>query len=385
MIKKIFVSLLCLPILGVIALLVTGHGYILTAVERTYLQGNTTANINDYSAFNTHEIASNQPSELPKAENYNQHALADDTVGHLEKYGTAAFLVVKDGEVFSEHYFNDYHARSKTNSFSMAKTVLTLLIGIAIEDGYIESLNQNLIDFLPEFKDDLLANKATIEQLSLMNSGYEWTEHYYTPFSPTVELLYGHDVEDFLLDGYFSSEPGSYFEYSSASTQLLGIVLKRALEAKGNTQTISEYLSEKIWQPMQMNDNALWHTDNSGMELVFCCINTNARNFAKLGLLMLNNGIWNNQQLIAADFIETMTKPVGADYYGYSTWLNTLDVPSYYWFSGHLGQYIIVIPDYNMVVVRLGETRDPDENFRTVEIPLLIKQALMIVDLDKDA
>ena len=381
MIKKIVLTILCLPILGAVALIVTGNSYIFTAIERTYLQGNTTANINDYPAFKTHQITTNVADELPKSSDYNKSALNQELLDAADQYGTAAYLVIKDGVVLSEHYFNGYDKRSKTNSFSMAKTVVTLLIGIAIEEGYIQSLEQKLTDFLPEFADDPLASNATIEQLSLMNSGYEWTEHYYSPFSPTVELLYGHDVEEFLLNGHFSAERGSYFEYSSASTQLLGIVLKRALEGKGNQQTISEFLSEKIWQPLQMNDNALWHTDDSGLELVFCCINTNARNFAKLGMLMLNKGQWDNQQLISADYIEKMITPVAAPHYGYSTWLNTIDSPSYYWFSGHLGQYIIVIPEHNMVVVRLGESRNINLPFREHQLPMLINQALNLADI----
>jgi len=175
----------------------------------------------------------------------------------------------------------------------MAKTVTTLLIGIAIEEGYIRDLDQEIVDFLPEFKDDPIGKTATIRQLSLMNSGYEWDENYYTPFSPTVELYYGSDVENFVLNGSFSAEPGSFWEYSSASTQLLGIFLLRALQKPAAAMTLSEYLSEKIWKPMGMNDDALWHTDNQGMELTYCCLNTNARNYAKLGLLMLNKGRWN--------------------------------------------------------------------------------------------
>ncbi len=381
MIKKTLLTLFSIPIIGALALIVTGNAYILTAIERTYLQGNSTANINDYSAFKTHEITTSSPVELAKSTDYNKQALNAGTLSHLEQYRTAAYLVIKDGEVLNEHYFNGYTDRSKTNSFSMAKTILTMLVGIAIDDGYIQSLEQNLTDFLPEFNSDPLAKNATVGELSLMTSGYEWTEHYYSPFSPTVELLYGHDVEEFLLKGEFSAEPGSFFEYSSASTQLLGIVLKRALKAKGNQQSLSEFLSEKIWQPLQMNDDALWHTDDTGMELVFCCLNTNARNYAKLGMLMLNNGIWNDQQLIPAEFIELMTTPQATSFYGYSTWINATASPSYYWNSGHLGQYIIVIPEHNMVVVRLGETRKSKENFRTLELPLLIDQALTLADI----
>lgn len=354
----------------------TGNGFIFTSLKRTYLAGHVTANINDHKEFAVREIKAGESKLLTKHSYYNQAPLSNAFLTELETGGTASFMVIKDGEVVSENYFNGYGDRSKTNSFSMAKTVTTLLLGIAIEEGYIRDLDQPIIDFIPEFANDPLGKKATIAQFSLMNSGYEWNEHYYTPFSPTVELYYGSNVEKFLLSGNFTTEPGDFWEYSSASTQIMGIFLLRALQKAGAADTLSEYLSEKIWQPMQMNDDALWHLDNSGMELVYCCLNTNARNYAKLGLLMQNRGKWNGQQLVPETFIDEMIKPEGQSFYGLSTWLALENQPSYYWFSGHLGQYIIVVPEHNMVVVRLGERMNPNEDFRSVTLPRYVQMAL---------
>ncbi len=378
MIQKFIVILLCGLLLVLIGTIASGNSFLITAAERTYVDGNITANINDHRMFDVRQIATDDPQPLPKSANYNQIALDDAFIENLQRYNTAGFVVVKDGEVVSENYFGKYHDRSRTNSFSMAKTVTTLLLGIAIDEGIIEGLDQKLTDFLPEFSNDPLGQQATIGQLSLMNSGYEWVEHYYSPFSPTVELLYGPDVSDFLLARHFSAKPGEFWEYSSASTQLLGIILDRALKTSGAADSIAEYLSRKIWQPLQMNDDALWHTDDAGLELVFCCINTNARNFARLGMLMLNQGRWNGQQLVSAEFVEKMSTPVGQDYYGYSTWINQKADPAYYWFSGHLGQYIINIPQHNMVIVRLGETRESDDDYQTIDIPVYIEQAMKV-------
>ena len=377
-ITRFFLILLAVITTSIAITYATGNGFLITALQRTYLQGNNTANINDHTAFDVNVIKTANPTILPNSNNYNVKKLPEGFRAKLNEIKTAAFLVIKDGQVISEHYMNGYNDRSKTNSFSMAKTVTTLLLGIAIEEGFIKSLQQPLTDFMPEFKDDPFTKGATVEQLSLMNSGYEWVEHYYSPFSPTVELLYGPDVENFLLKGHFSAKPGSFWEYSSASTQLLGIVIKRALQAGGSDITLSEYLSEKIWQPLQMNDDALWHTDDQGLEFVYCCINTNARNYAKLGMLMLNNGNWNGQQLVPAQFIQAMIQPVGQSYYGYSTWLSPNNDPPYYHFSGHLGQYIIVIPEHSMVVVRLGETRNNDQDFRVEVIPTYVQQAISL-------
>ena len=358
-IKKILVSLIGIIVLGVALLYVSGHGYIITSLQRTYFVGNITANINDHDVFATRVIKTEEKEILPKHADYNKKALPPAAVNEMNQYGTAAYLVLKDGKVIHESYFKDYSDRSKTNSFSMAKTVTTMLLGIAIAEGHVEGLDQLITDFLPEFKDDPLGSKATIGQLSLMTSGYDWDEQYYSPLSPTVKLLYGHDVREFLLKRSFSSEPGTYWYYSSASTQLMGIFLERALQKAGAAQNVSEYLSKKIWQPLKMNDDARWHLDNNGMELTFCCLNTNARNYSKLGLLMNNGGRWNDQQLIPADFVQQMITPGLEQGYGLSTWLGMHESPAYFWFSGHLGQYIISVPEHNMVVVRLGERSEP--------------------------
>jgi len=376
MLKNFMLGLLVIIVIATMIAYASGNGFIVTSIQRTYLVGEVTANINDYRLFDTRKIKAGSTHALAKHPAYNKALLTDVLKDILERNNAVAYLVLQDGQVLAEHYFKGYNDRSKTNSFSMAKTVTTLLVGLAIDEGHIQSFDQAMTDFLPEFKTDPLGRKATLANLSLMNSGYEWTEKYYTPFSPTVKLYYGSDVESFLLDGSFSAEPGSYWEYSSASTQLLAIALLRALRKNQPEQTLSNYLSKKLWQPLGMNDDAPWHTDQRGMELAYCCLNTNARNYAKLGQLMLNGGQWNGQQLIAKKHIEKMIQADGAANYGYSTWLSVNKNPSYYWFSGHLGQYIMVIPEHNIVLVKLGESRESDTEFAEIELPFLVEETI---------
>ena len=354
--RNTVIVIVAIMLLSSFGLWVTGNAFILTAISRTYLVGNSTANIDDYKQFKSNTIANNKVQEWLLADNYATDKLPQDFRDELEKNDAVAFLVVKDGKLVTESYFDGYDEWSKTNSFSMAKTVVTLLTGIAIDEGYIESIRQPLIDFLPEFKDDSLAQRASLGSLSTMSSGYDWDESYYNPFSPTVKLYYGSDVVDFLTRGSFAHEPDTYHYYSSASTQLLAIALRRALRTENPDITLSDYLSEKLWQPLGMNDDALWHIDNSGMELGYCCINTNARNFAKLGQLMLQDGVWNGDTLVSPEYVKMMYEPVFVDYYGYSTWIG-VDAPEpFYYFRGHLGQFVIVVPDQNLAVVRLGKT-----------------------------
>ncbi len=376
LIKRVLIGLVSLCILTAIGLLATGHGFILTSVQRTYLKGHTTANINDSEAFETREIKMGTAKSLDKHKEFADANLPANFLAQLESSGTAAFIVLKDGQVLTEHYFNGYDDRSKTNSFSMAKTVMTLLLGFAIEDGYVKGLDQPITDFIPEFADDPMGKHATIGQFSAMNSGYEWVEHYYSPFSPTVQLYYGDDITEFLTQGEFTAKAGEFWEYSSASTEIMGIFVLRALQKAGAANNLSEYLSNKVWQPLNMNDDALWHLDDAGMELVYCCINTNARNYAKLGQLMLNQGKWQGEQLISSRFINSMTEQGSQDNYGLSTWLNYENSPKFYWFSGHLGQSIAVVPDHNMVVVRLGEHTVEGEDFHTVSVPKYVEAAV---------
>jgi len=377
--KYAALSLIAFVSLAALLLMLSGYGYILTGVSRTYLVGHTTANIDDHAQFEKHIISAGTPRPWPKHQNYNAKPLPEALKDYLDKYETAAFLVIKDGQVLSEHYFNGYDERSKTNSFSMAKSVVTMLLDIAIQEGHIESLDQLLTDFLPEFKDDENAKTATIGQLSLMTSGYDWDERYYSPFSPTVELVYSHDIQQFLLSRSFSDMAGERFYYSSASTQLLAIALTRAIRQKYPELTLADYLSEKLWKPLGMNDSAFWHTDGQGLELAYCCISTNARNFAKFGQLLLDDGKWGEQQLLGKGFVTAMRTPQAAKSYGYSVWIDRAGAPPFYQLQGHLGQYVTVIPSENMVVVRLGRQRDKTvASSLTGIVPIYVKHAISL-------
>ena len=377
--KKLLLAFLLLLLVLVFFLFASGNAHIFKGLKCTYLTGNTTANINDYNQFKTNTIVGGNPQVLQTDNEYNV-PLNSELTAFLEESKSAAFLILKDGKLVSEHYFGEYNDRSKTNSFSVAKTITTMLIGTAIKDRYIESLNQPITDFIEEFKDNEYAQNTTIEHLANMTSGYDWDEHYYSPFSLTPKLYYGKNSTKFLLDRAITKPSGEEYYYSSASTQLLGIVLTRAIGDK----TISEYASEKLWKPLGMNDDGLWHTDATGMEFTYCCVNTNARNFAKLGQLLLQNGVWNNKEILDSSFVEKIHSSNGlVDYYGLSGWLFPNYNPKFYCAEGHLGQFIIVIPEKNMVVVRLGETRLKDREKPprfTNDAEFYVSQALSLTE-----
>lgn len=377
--KNVLIGILIALAAAYALLRFSGHKYVLTGLSRTYLAGHITANIDDHRVFETRRIKASDAKPWAKHRNFRPGVLPAELSRYMRNNDGIGFLAIQDGKLLAEMYRDGYGPDSKTNSFSMAKTVVTLLLGIAIEEGYIAGVDQPLTDFLPEFNDDPNGRRASVGSLATMTSGYDWNEHYYSPFSPTVELLYTDDVEKFVLNGRFNAAPEKSFYYSSASIELLALVITRALRARYPDATLSDYLSEKLWQPLGMNADGVWHLDSSGMELAYCCISTNARNFARFGQLMLQDGQWEGRQLVPKAFLDLMRTPDADANYGYSTWINESNSPSFYSFQGHLGQYIIVVPEYDLVLVRLGKSSDDDRSSMRDVLPFYIQQALSIV------
>ncbi|MBT8318849.1 MAG: beta-lactamase family protein, partial [Gramella sp.] len=257
-------------------------------------------------------------------------------------------LIIKNDSLLFEKYYNGYDNNSRTNSFSMAKSIVTALMFKAIQDGHLENTDQPVADFFPQFDKSL-----TIGDLSSMSSGLNWDENYYNPFASTARAYFDDDIREQVLDLEVIEEPGEKFKYLSGNTQLLGMVIEKA-----TGKNLSEYLSESFWKPMGMNDAALWQLDSeeSGMEKAYCCISSNARNFAKFGKLFLNYGTWEGQQLLDSAFIAKSSQPGFKEtpHYGYGFWLSDYKNKEIFYMRGVLGQYVIMIPEDDLVIVRLG-------------------------------
>jgi CubicO group peptidase (beta-lactamase class C family) len=189
-----------------------------------------------------------------------------------------------------------------------------------------------------------------------MTSGLDFNEGYYNPFGHVATFYYGTNLRKAIKKLKLKRAPGERFEYVSGNTQLLGLILERALQ----TKTISAYLQEKLWIPLQMEHDASWSLDRQkeGLEKTFCCINATARDYAKIGRLYLNGGNWNGKQIISPSWVKQSITPSNragsASYYQYQWW-----IPSKGTFlaQGILGQYIYVDPSKNLVIVRLGANK----------------------------
>lgn len=367
---KIAKAILVIACLIILALYFTGNDYVFRGFQLTYLKGQKTANIDDYPDFDNNIIMAAAPRVWQEHPQYNQIPLTDTLQKELDDYQTAAFIVIKNNQLLSENYYNGYAQNSLTNSFSMAKSITTMLLGKAIEQGYIKGLDQKITDFLPEYKNDPYGKRCTIGDLSAMTSGYDWDEDYYFPINPTAKAYYGTEIEQQMLSRKFVRRPGGAFTYQSGDTQLLGIILKRALNGK----SLSTYLQEEFWQPMGMELDAQWSKDQAdGMEKTYCCFNSNARDFAKLGQLLLNKGHWYGKQILSPEFVETMITPNAKAFpnskdhvYGYSIWTDSQHTTPFYAMLGHLGQRIIVVPSEDLVIVRLGSLKDERQPYRGI-------------------
>jgi CubicO group peptidase (beta-lactamase class C family) len=266
---------------------------------------------------------------------------------------SVAFLIIRNDSLLVENYYQNYAESSTIASFSAAKSYTSALIGAAIKDGFIKSVDEPITNYLTELKGKKGFDKITIRHLLLMTSGIKANESYYNPFGQAAKLYYGRNLRTYIKHLKIDYAPGTKFAYRSVNTQLLGFIIERASQ-----QTLTDYLNNKIWKHLGTEYDASWSIDKkkNGMEKTFCCINAKARDFAKFGRLYLNNGSWDGQQVLPADWVNestTPTKEEGATpYYKYQWWLTKRGYEA----NGLHGQYIYVCPAKNVVIVRLGKS-----------------------------
>ena len=264
-------------------------------------------------------------------------------------------MIIKNDSILFERYYDNYNLNSKSNSNSMAKSFVSALLNKAVQDGYIKSIKQPVSDFFPNLKGPF-SKQVTLEDLTSMSSGLDWQEEYYSPFSVTASAYFIDDISSIILNQKVIEEPGKKYKYLSGATQLLGMVI-----IKATGKSLSDYLYESIWNPIGMEQDALWQIDSksNGIEKAFCCIASNARDFAKFGKLYKDYGKWNNKTIIDSSYVVKSITPrfKESPEYGYGFWLGKWNEAKVFWMQGHLGQYVFVIPEKNVIVVRLGHLK----------------------------
>jgi CubicO group peptidase (beta-lactamase class C family) len=276
--------------------------------------------------------------------------------------GTHAVIVVKDDRIVYEQYFNGYRRNSIVTSFSVAKSVTSLLVGAAIDARKIKSIDDPVTAYLPELLNiDPRYAKLSLSMLLDMRSGIEFADHD-LPWGDKPRAYYDPRLRDVVLSRRLAAEPGSAFQYNTYNPILLGIVLERA-----TGMSVATWFERALWSRLGMEFGATWSIDSEigGMEKMESGINARAIDFAKLGRLMLNRGGWNGEQVISSAWIVASMTPSEANripefgqhaYYRRAWWVTAAHAgrPHAVAATGHLGQFIYIYPERNVIIVRFG-------------------------------
>ena len=328
------------------------------------------------------------PSLWAKSHDYNRIGFTQEETAYLDSMETVSFLIVRKDSILVEDYRNGWSDSMTSNIYSCTKSIVSLLAGAAYDEGCIASLDDPVSEYIPSYTKGLQA-EVTVKDLLTMSGGMAWDEAYSSLFSLTTHGYYGNDLFDLVTKLEVSEKPGLQYDYRSGETQLLAF----AVEAATGT-TLSAYAEEKLWKPLGAEHDAYWLLDKeNGDEKAFCCFHTTARDAARFGALMLDYGKWEGQQIISRDYMQQALSPAvhlknewgedSLDYYGYQFWIQKYKGREYRLMRGMLGQYIVAIPEYDAVMVRLGKKRS-DEYVResTVDLFEYMDMALRILEED---
>lgn len=343
-------------------IILSGRWYIYKGIANTYFKGRVGPSIYDLDVFAYSTLTVGKQRKWKKHENYNQQKLTQKEESFFNKYDSRAFLVFKNDELLFEKYWGNHKETTVSNSFSVAKTVVALLIGIATEEGHINSLDDPIKNYLNEFK-GRKEGEITIRHLLTMSSGLSWSESGANPFSNNAESYYGGDLKKQVVRQRLIHSPGTMLNYQSGNSQLLGFILEAATKTD-----LSQYTEEKLWKKLGMNNKAFWSLDEkNGNEKAFCCLYATAQDFAKIGQLLNNQGKIDDEQIIPRWYYEEMIAPANLidenghknTRYGYHIWLYDGWTSPVQYCRGILGQYVISVPEEKLLIIRLGEKRSP--------------------------
>jgi CubicO group peptidase (beta-lactamase class C family) len=321
-----------------------------------------------------------EPIDLPRT--YVYRGQEKDLDAFLQETDTTGLLVVKDDRVVFEKQYRGNVPSSRTISWSVGKSLVSALVGIALHEGQIESVEAPITRYVPELKGSAY-DGVRIKDVLQMSSGASWNEDYSDPDSDINRfgryIATGGSLDEFTATLEREHEPGTFNRYNSADTQALGMLLKRATGISP-----SRYLEEKIWQPLGMEADAYWLTDDSGTELAFGGLNVALRDYARFGLLYLHDGVWKGEQIVPAEWVKASVTPDAphllpgenprSDFplgYGFQWWIMDGNEGEYS-AIGVYNQFIYVNPTRRLVIVKTSAnseygTTDEESSYRELE------------------
>ena len=295
-------------------------------------------------------------------------------VAYAEQLESFSLIVHHGGAIQFETYWQDFGPDSVTETYSMAKSVLGIMFGFAVEDGTIASLDDPVIKYVPEWA-GTDRESMNLRHVLHMASGLEHHRFNFkllqNPYGKALRLFIGTDMEQAILRFDVDAEPGTKFTYNSANTQLLMLILQRA-----TGKAYTDYVSEKLWRPLGAKDATLWMDRPGGMPKAYSFFQARPRDWLRLGLAIKNNGRVEDRQIIPAGWLTQMQTPSPNNpKYGLQMWIGSPHVPERFYnsntpfgvkqampfavddvvfFDGGGGQRVYVIPSADVVLVRTG-------------------------------
>lgn len=266
-------------------------------------------------------------------------------------HATSALMIIKNDSILLEDYYKETNEATLFTSFSIAKSYLSVLIGIAIDEGHLESVTQKMIDFIPELKS--IEGMEAIHILHLLNQ----TSGLKSNIFLDSKIYYGKKIWDVIPQLSIDKKAGTFQKYQNINAQLLGIILYRA-----TGKTAAQYLEEKIWKNIGTESTAFWNAfEDDTIEKTFCCLNATARDYARFGRLMLNKGNWNGKQIISENWVDSITKrdtSQGSSWAYNKSWFMGLKQYGDFMAVGLYRQMIYICPLKNVIIVRFADRED---------------------------
>jgi CubicO group peptidase (beta-lactamase class C family) len=319
------------------------------------------SDVGDQQRFPARRIpAGGDPSPLPSGTEVDLTLSREGTTldDFLRETETLAFVAVHDDRIVYESYFGGSSRESLLTSFSAAKSFVSTLVGIAIDEGRIGSVEDPVTDYLPELTmRDPDFRKITLRHLLTMSSGIRYKEGGFPGFGDDTYTYYGVDLRDVALNRtQIEQPPGLAWHYNNYHPLLLGLVLERTTET-----SVSDFMATRVWKPLGAEADASWNLDSerSGFEKMESGFNARAVDYARFGQLFLHNGEWNGRRIVSEDWVRAATRagpaadPASYHQYRYFWWID-VERPERFYALGKYGQYIYVAPDADAVIVRLG-------------------------------
>lgn len=335
----------------------------------------------------------NPPVEMerstPQAEAVSPQAIAK-AIEYAGGEKSNALIIARNGRIISETYWNETTKDSYLSSHSFQKTLLAMMVGVAIGEGKIKSVDEPAATYLTEWKNDA-RNKITVGALLEMAGGLEPPPYQYHPWSVTIRTFLGTDIVTPHMGIQAVEEPRTNFIHYNPYSQLLGILLQRA-----TGERIADYWSTRLFQPLGLADARVWLDTEGGMAHTDCCFISRTMDWIKIGQLMLDNGVYQGKQILPAGWVQAMTTPSPANpNYGYQIWIGSpyQEIRKYdrrreefpnrasepyvaedlYFFDGYGNMRMYIVPSQKLVILRTGKLSD---TFDDAALPNIILRGL---------